>query len=158
MLLKMKTTLAGPEYAVQADQLWECPDDKLARQLIDGGNAEEVEPVAVEMTSPFHGGLRASNRPIDELTGEVAPNPTMSTAREAAQVDYPYDRRTADEIAADARLSATGGVQSTGPLPTKSSDQRATEEVNAKVAQAKAAVVDPKASTHESVVAEAKKS
>jgi hypothetical protein len=135
-LLRMKTTLASPEYAVQSGDIWECPDDKLAKQLIDDGNAEEYEAPDVETVSTFHGGLKEVHRAIDERRADVPAPPGSSTEREDKEVEMVIERRTADELAADA-ARATGPAGSKDPLPVKTSNQQAAEEVAAKVAAAK---------------------
>lgn len=154
MLLRMKTTAAGPEYTVQAGELYECADDNLARQLIKDGNAEEYEAVeGAEMVSTFHGGLKSADRTIHELNTDVAPVASSSTAREQAEVTFPIERRTADELARDAKAAA-GDVPTaqTGPLPAKSSNRRAAEEIQAKVGDVQSRTKDTPGSAHEQLV------
>jgi hypothetical protein len=138
MLLKMKTTLAGPEFTVQADELWECTDAKLAKQLIDDGNAIEAQHDGIlEMTSTFHGGLKAVSRELHEAKPDIPPPADGSQAKEAAEVVFPLDRRTADELVADLKAGVASGELPKPPDPPVTSDQMALKEIAAKTAAAK---------------------
>lgn len=157
MILRMLRTAAGPEYTVQAGELWECPDAQLAHTLIDDGSAEEyTDAEAVEMVSTFHGGLKAASRPLQERTGEIPAPADGSQTKEDNQVVFPIDRRTADELAVDARRAALGPVASAAPEPAKTSNQQAADEIAVKIAVAKAAKVDPKGSAHARLVTDSK--
>lgn len=132
--IRMRTTLAGPEFTAQAGDVI-AVDDKQAGELLQAGHADEVEVEEVVMSTTFHGGLTPLVTGKREIV--TPPNPDQSTAREMAfeRVDV-IDRRTADEVAADARLAAEGPVPDSGPVVVKSSDALAAEEVAEKVAVA----------------------
>lgn len=156
MRVRMLTTAAGPDVVpAQAGDVVDL-DDAAARDLIAAGAAEEVREVAAEttaMTSAFHGGLTAVV-PHKVENASIPPNPTMSTARERAEaaLDQPIDRRTADEMAADARL-AKGGPRAAGAPDPRTGAERVADEIASKVATAEASVPDEEAAARDRTAA-----
>lgn len=145
----MRTTLAGPEMAAQQGDVLDISDEQ-GKKLIDDGHADEVVEVEYETTEAFHGGLTMVQPSKIRESIPHRPDSTVPLALKATGVVQ--DRRTADELAADARLDAGGATGITGPLPVKSGAQREEEEIQAKTAGVSSAKVDPKASAHEALV------